>query len=495
MGAWLAVIAANCACTCCTSVASSVLGCCGSAAKKHSVIGRIIYALILMLMSVLAWVLRNLPSWIDSISYFKWIPGFHGCDDPANRSTLSEITDYLPIPHVSVPEKLCYGTMSVYRVSSTLAVFHFFLALLMLGVKERKDPRATAQHSWWSVKILLLAGLLVGIFFIPNVAFIGYAYVALIGSLLFILIQLVLLVDFAHSWNESWVQKYEESDSKNCWLGMLLTSSLVMYSISIVLTVLMYVYFLENSSECWMNSMFISINLVVTLIVSLISIHPKIQEKNPRIGLLQSSVVTIYSTYLTWSALASEPNSMKCNSFTPFNTEPSSVGGGFSLFLGVFFTFVALVYAAVRAGSSGDDFSTSAVTSKVSKSAKRQLLATAARIPVGSDDEALEDDGERLTELNDVDEESISESEEDGQVTYNYSFFHFTFGLAALYLSMVLTNWQTVSSDVKETESMLSVDQGMASVWVKMVSSWLVLALYLWTVLAPIMFPNRKFWD
>lgn len=96
-------------------------------------------------------------------------------------------------------------------------------------------------------------------------------------------------------------------------------------------------------------------------LTNLLLIHYKIQEKNPRIGLLQSSVVTIYSTYLTWSALASEPNSMKCNSFTPFNTEPSSVGGGFSLFLGVFFTFVALVYAAVRAGSSGDDFSTSSV--------------------------------------------------------------------------------------------------------------------------------------
>lgn len=145
MGSWLAVLAANCACTCCTSMATSVLGCCGSAAKvciaisyltsfeKHSVVGRIIYALILMLMSVLAWALRNLPSWLDSISYLKWIPGysptlrnlqpgFHGCDDPSNRSPISEITDYLPIPHVSVPEKLCYGTMSVYRVSSTLAV-------------------------------------------------------------------------------------------------------------------------------------------------------------------------------------------------------------------------------------------------------------------------------------------------------------------------------------------------------------------------------------
>lgn len=52
---------------------------------------------------------------------------------------------------------------------------------------------------------------------------------------------------------------------------------------------------------------------------------------------------------------------MKCSSFISLNTDPSTVSGGFSLFLGVFFTFVALVYAAVRAGSSGDDFSSPSV--------------------------------------------------------------------------------------------------------------------------------------
>jgi len=439
-------------------------------------------------MCVLAWVLRNLPSWIDSISYLKWIPGFHGCEAEA-PSALDDVAGYV-IPSLSVPQKLCYGNMSVYRVSSTLALFHLILALVMIGVKTKKEPRASFQHTWWSVKIVMLLGLLTGIFFIPNQAFIGYAYLALVGSLIFILIQLVLLVDFAHSWNEAWVKNYEESETRNCWLGLLLASSLFMYAVSLVLTVLMYVYFLENSSECWMNSMFISINLVGTLIVSLLSILPKIQEKNPRIGLLQSSVVTIYSTYLIWSALASEPAEMKCNSFAPFtNVDPQSVGGGFSLFLGVFFTFLALVYAAVRAGSSGDDFSS---VPKITKLSKNQLLATVTVV----NDTVGESTAEELQEIQDL-EESISEesSDEDSGVTYNYSFFHFTFCLAALYLSMVLTNWQTVSKNDTATDSALNVDQGMASVWVKVVSSWLVLVLYLWTIIAPIVLPDRKFWD
>ena len=39
-------------------------------------------------------------------------------------------------------------------------------------------------------------------------------YFGFIGAFLFILIQLVLIIDFAHSWAEIWVGKYEDSESK-----------------------------------------------------------------------------------------------------------------------------------------------------------------------------------------------------------------------------------------------------------------------------------------
>ena len=42
--------------------------------------------------------------------------------------------------------------------------------------------------------------------------------IGMIGAFLFILIQLIFIVDFAHSWNESWVSKYEETESK-AWFG------------------------------------------------------------------------------------------------------------------------------------------------------------------------------------------------------------------------------------------------------------------------------------
>ena len=44
-------------------------------------------------------------------------------------------------------------------------------------------------------------------------------WIGLFGAFLFIIIQLILLIDFAHGWAESWVEKYEETESKCYYFG------------------------------------------------------------------------------------------------------------------------------------------------------------------------------------------------------------------------------------------------------------------------------------
>lgn len=44
-------------------------------------------------------------------------------------------------------------------------------------------------------------------------------YFGVVGSFLFILIQLVLFIDFAHSWNQRWLGKAEECDSRAWYAG------------------------------------------------------------------------------------------------------------------------------------------------------------------------------------------------------------------------------------------------------------------------------------
>jgi len=90
-------------------------------------------------------------------------------------------------------------------------------------------------------------------------------------------------------------------------------------------------------------------------------------------------------------------------------------------------------------------------------------------------------------------DDEISSEEVEEQVSYNYSYFHFTFFLASLYLTMVLTNWVLPEKADENSKQSIEIDQGMMSVWVKVVSSWITIILYVWTLLAPICFPGREF--
>nr|CAD7195309.1 unnamed protein product [Timema douglasi] len=65
---------------------------------------------------------------------------------------------------------------------------------------------------------------------------------------------------------------------------------------------------------------------------------------------------------------------------------------------------------------------------------------------------------------------------EDESVAYSWSFFHMMFGLATLYVMMTLTNWYSPNSSLE------TLNANSASVWVKIISSWMCVALYTWTL-------------
>jgi len=207
--------------------------------------------------------------------------------------------------------------------------------------------------------------------------------------------------------------------------------------------------------------MFITLNIVFCFFITCLSIHPKVQEKNPRSGLLQSAIVTLYSTYLVFSAINSEPATMVCSSIS---IDPNSPVAICMLVLGVLFTFLAIIYSAISTGSTGVDETSKLISEKKEDSKDKEDIES----------DPL-DKGEAVV---------------DEPVTYNYTFFHITLGLAVMYLSMVLTNWYLV---LEETDS-FTASPSVAPTWVKMISSWVTLILYLWTLIAPLLFKDRVFY-
>jgi len=315
------------------------------------------------------------------------------------------------------------------------------------------------QDGFWWVKILAILGLFVGAFFIPNSVFEYYGWVALGASSLFILVQLVLLVDFAHSWAENWIGKMEDSEEgDNKWYAILLTTTSVMGLACLAMVIVMFIFF----HSCGYNVAFITFNLIFSLFVCALSIHPKVQEANPRSGLLQPVLISLYCTYLVFSAIQSESD--ECNPWDKMSRASNT-----SVLIGAIFTILAVCYATFRASSKMGEM-------------------TPETVSLMKDEEST---GETSDKDHHDDDHHDKDSHHDEPVPYNFSRFHFVFALGAMYIAMLMTDWQTVYNP-GSANATPKIDSGLAAVWVKVVSSWICFALYIWTLAGPAIFPDRE---
>eukprot|EP01098_Paradermamoeba_levis_P014382 TRINITY_DN6843_c0_g1_i1.p1 TRINITY_DN6843_c0_g1~~TRINITY_DN6843_c0_g1_i1.p1 ORF type:complete len:447 (-),score=108.50 TRINITY_DN6843_c0_g1_i1:66-1406(-) len=436
---WIGSCFVSSAASCCTGMICNC--CCGSFSCSKSVSTRIFYLLLFITMTILSWILRN---WAQ------------------------DILNFIPMLKDQCPYDLCYGALSVARLMFSYSVFHFLLGLLMIGVKSGDDFRVGFQDGFWPIKILFLMGVTVASFFIPNEFFVYYDWVAFSGAIIFITIQLILLLEFAHSWSENWTVRLQSSEEgSNGWLYALLFATFTMYAIAFTMIVLIYVYFTGGSgSDCKLNIFFVTFTMIVCLLFSLAAVNPKVQEKNPKASLLPASVVTLFSVYLVWSAVMSEPPSENgCNGWT------GNVASNISILLGGAMTLVAVSYSTIRASLSSSEL----------MGGRTDPLLIEKSEPIRKKDE--EEGKGKKEEEDDVDDD------EKEKPVYNYFYFHMIFLLGAMYMSELLTNWSVLSKD----NNKIAVDTGYVAVWLKIVSGWLAMLLYVWSLVAPIIFPDRDF--
>lgn len=91
-------------------------------------------------------------------------------------------------------------------------------------------------------------------------------------------------------------------------------------------------------------------NLILCTSVSIISVLPQVQESIPRSGLLQSSVVTLYAVYLTWSALSNNPDKQCHTDFFPVDKR-SKITFDKTSVVGLIIWMVCILYSSLKSAS------------------------------------------------------------------------------------------------------------------------------------------------
>ena len=368
-------------------------------------------------------------------------------------------------------DKECWSYLAVMKMSFSLVLFHLIMMLFTIRIRSSRNPRAHIHNHWWLVKFAGWLLLTVAAFYIDNQFYANYHVAAIIFSALFILLQSLLLVDFAWQWAQRWIDLFDETSDK-WYRNMLICTCFILYALSFAVSIFLLVIMSSGQQlpgSCQMNITFVSVNLVLNVIQSVMAILPQVQDATPRSGLFQSAVLTAYTTYLVASSVSSQPSQSLCQ-LSYFSVDPhsdeSAVENGFSsgmTTVGVIFTYLALGYSAFSSGSTtffeNIDYSASSGYSQ---------------IPTETPGDGDNNDDE--TEA----------------VKYGYPFFHLTFLMAAFYMSMVLTDWEIMVRDPASDGGVIII-HGAAAVWAKVSMSWACILLYVWTLVAPIILPDRDF--
>ncbi|XP_070542702.1 serine incorporator 5-like isoform X2 [Ptychodera flava] len=406
-----------------------------------------------------------------------------------------------------------FGYMAVYRICLSMGVFFLIMMVLTACIDTSKSCRAGLHNGFWFFKLLILIGLCVGAFYVPHedIWAVIVMYVGFVASFVFILIQLYLLVEFAYQLNHKWSRKAEDN---KCWYLVLYVVTLVIFAIAVAGFVFLVIYFTRNIEGCYLTKVFISVNGILCVLMSFLTILPPIQKAQPRANLLQMSIVSVYVMYLTFAAASSMPDHIERTHVgfnetineTIYSETVTSCVPTTTVFtvdyrdlitaiIASVFLFISVIYASVRTAESIRKYQSKRSTGRTGpgvrhgakkardQDRKRQRQAQGHD---GDENRSLQLQEDPPAASSDGDQRLIR-NEKNG-VVYSYSLFHFVFFLASLYIMMTLTNWYR-----PENATFENLVKTMEAVWVRIVSSWACLAVYLLHLIIPcICGPKRR---
>jgi len=297
----------------------------------------------------------------------------------------------------------------------------------------------------------------------------------------------------AYNWNESWVTKADAEERDNGpgagkkWLAAILISCATLFSVSFGALVYMFVAF----TGCATNTTFISLTLIFCIAITV----AQLSDDRGEASLLSSASVTAWAVYLLYNAVTKNPNP-QCN---PMLGEPTAA----NVVLGLLVVILSLGYTGwsytaehkLQLRKPGDDNDSD--VPKSDSDTDKDVEGTDGPRTVGGVVVTGKTTTYGTEKSNTKDEEagetadSGSDDNDDSNPQHLSNSWRLNIVLAAVacWAAVILTHWGTVATN----GDVANPSVGTVAMWVVIGSQWFVLLMYLWTLVAPRLFPNRDF--
>ena len=356
----------------------------------------------------------------------------------------SKMTDL----EIEASESACFGVSAVLRMTFALVIFHALILILILG---RNECASIIHDGGWAFKVIIVLALYIGFFWLPLSFIKVWAEVSRYIGIIFLLIQVLYILDGAYTYNEYMKQFLNEDGSANWQSMVMIIYTLLALSASVGIIIGSFFWFLGNSDSSEKCSLNLGI-IISTIVMILVVFVLWVREDS---SVLTSALVNFWLTYLMWSGLASNPDA-QCNTL---------LSSGWTTVLQIFshliWTWITLFSLSTAIVSDGEEKGASKVA---------QLVAE-------------EDDGTKVVDAEDV-KITVSPNEEPKSGSEEYVFpvslatliFQVVLMIVCCHYSMVMTNW---GDPVINNDKSNFFAENKVSFWIKIVMQWLSFLIYL----------------
>jgi serine incorporator 1/3 len=295
----------------------------------------------------------------------------------------------------------------------------------------------------------------------------------------------LVIVDVSYNWNESWVEKSNTADRDEGpgkgqkWLTAILIACIILFTATISLLLYTIIIF----RGCGLN------NTVIAVSVILIFAIAAAQLSGDEGSLLTTACIAAWASYLCYTAVSKNPD-VSCN-------PNSGEGSTLSMILGLTVTMMSLLWTGwsytaadtLRNNNNNDNDNDDEAIPSTKSDTPAPTTVGGLVVGGGTTTDDVEADTRDDPPNQQQQQRSPTSSHNGGDVSTTWR-LNVALAVIACWAAMTLTHW----GQVQGADGIIANPSvGKVSLWMLIAAQWLVLSLYLWTLLAPRLLPNRDF--